>query len=98
MKYLVLAVLVFSGFSGVARADDEISCATDNECIKAKADAGYEQFKRNEASEARTAHKKKKSSVQKPAEEPYVPCAGSDDCQRGKQDAIDHGNGEKVDD
>jgi hypothetical protein len=98
MKFFLLAALMIFGSSHLAHADDEISCATDNECIKAKVEAGEAQFKKNRKQEAREA---KKQKSHKPADDSYVPCAGdssADGCQRGKLDAIDHSNGENVDD
>lgn len=94
----ILAVLMVLGLfqATFARADEEISCATDDQCQRDKVDAGYKEFQRSQAREAR--HAKKHKSHKPKDEEQYVPCAASDDCQRSKLDAIDHANGENVED
>lgn len=75
-------LLVIWGSAQWAKADDEISCATDDDCQRQKLDMHYKEFEKNE----RKAKRAKKARG-------YKPCALDDDCQRSKLDAVDREQG-----
>lgn len=88
MKTLMFVMMALMATSQVAKADDELTCGTDNSCIQDKVEAGEKEFKRQQRRERR-----QKRKAAKEADVP--PCAGDDDCQRTGQDAADRERGIK---